>query len=138
GGGLIVISTGWAMVEQADGGARSEGQREGQPQDPFRQAFDPLPFPRTAGPGSVSVAITLGRNAARPPGGNLAALLAAVVASALIALSIHLCYGFADRLAPVLGATAMSVILRLSSFLLVCIGVQILWNGAKALLASLR
>jgi len=27
--------------------------------------------------------------------------------------------------------------LRLSSFLLVCIGVQILWNGVKALLHSL-
>jgi small neutral amino acid transporter SnatA (MarC family) len=31
----------------------------------------------------------------------------------------------------------MSVIMRLSSFLLVCIGVQILWNGAKALLITL-
>jgi small neutral amino acid transporter SnatA (MarC family) len=31
----------------------------------------------------------------------------------------------------------MSVIMRISSFLLVCIGVQILWNGAKALLVIL-
>jgi multiple antibiotic resistance protein len=31
----------------------------------------------------------------------------------------------------------MTVIVRLSSFLLVCIGVQILWNGVKALLATL-
>jgi len=138
GGGLIVISTGWTMLKQPDDDARSEVQREGQPQDPFRQAFYPLTLPLTVGPGSISVAITLGANAARHPGVNLAAMLAAVVASALIALSIYLCYGFADRLARVLGATAMSVILRLSSFLLVCIGVQILWNGAKALLASLR
>jgi len=29
------------------------------------------------------------------------------------------------------------VILRLSAFLLVCIGVQILWNGVKALLKTL-
>jgi len=138
GGGLIVISTGWAMLKQPDDDARSEVQREGQPQDPFRQAFYPLTLPLTVGPGSISVAITLGANAARHPGVNLADMLAAVVASALIALTIYLCYGFADRLARVLGATAMSVILRLSSFLLVCIGVQILWNGAKALLASLR
>jgi multiple antibiotic resistance protein len=32
----------------------------------------------------------------------------------------------------------MNVILKLSSFLLVCIGVQILWNGASQLLRSLR
>jgi multiple antibiotic resistance protein len=40
-------------------------------------------------------------------------------------------------LARLLGATAMNVIMRLSSFLLVCIGVQIIWNGASALLRSL-
>src|SRR5215813_12349484 len=138
GGGLIVISTGWTMLKQPDDDARSEVQREQQQQDPFRQAFYPLTLPLTVGPGSISVAITLGANAARHPGVNLADMLAAVIAAALISLSIYLCYGFADRLARVLGATAMSVILRLSSFLLVCIGVQILWNGAKALLASLR
>jgi len=48
-----------------------------------------------------------------------------------------LCYGFADRLARILGATGMTVITQLSSFFLVCIGVQIAWNGIKALLESL-
>ena len=31
----------------------------------------------------------------------------------------------------------MNVIVKLSSFLLVCIGVQIVWNGASQLLGSL-
>jgi multiple antibiotic resistance protein len=31
----------------------------------------------------------------------------------------------------------MSVIMRLSSFLLVCIGTQIIWNGVSALLKTL-
>jgi multiple antibiotic resistance protein len=30
----------------------------------------------------------------------------------------------------------MNVVLRLSSFILVCIGVQIVWNGASALLRA--
>jgi multiple antibiotic resistance protein len=55
----------------------------------------------------------------------------------MLAASIFLCYGFADRLARMLGATGMTVIMQLTSFLLVCIGVQILWNGASALLISL-
>jgi len=55
----------------------------------------------------------------------------------LIAGSVYLCYAFADRLAEVLGATAMSVIMRLSSFLLVCIGVQIMWNGLSSGLPEL-
>ena len=49
-----------------------------------------------------------------------------------------LCYGFADRLARMLGVTAMTVIMRLTSFLLLCIGVQIVWNGVSAFLGTLR
>jgi multiple antibiotic resistance protein len=63
-------------------------------------------------------------------------IMAALIGSVLIAISIFLCYGFADRLARILGATAMTVIMQLSSFFLVCIGVQIAWNGIKALLES--
>src|SRR5215471_8108239 len=55
GGGLIVISTGWTMLKEPDGDDRSEVQREGQQQDPFRQAFYPLTLPLTVGPGSISV-----------------------------------------------------------------------------------
>ena len=83
------------------------------------------------------MAITLGANAARPLAQNLPDIVGAVIGSLLIAVIVFLCYGFADRLARLLGATGMSVIMRLSSFLLVCIGVQILWNGASVLLGSL-
>ena len=135
GGGLIVISTGWTMLKGPDGDERSEMQREGRQQDPFRQAFYPLTLPLTVGPGSISIAITLGANAVHHRGVTLVAM-AALIAALLIAVSIYLCYAFADRLARVLGPAAMNVILRLSSFLLVCIGVQILWNGVSALLKS--
>ena len=60
-------------------------------------------------------------------------ILATVIGAAVVALSIYACYGFADRLAAVIGESGMSIVLRLSSFLLVCIGVQIMWNGASAL-----
>ncbi len=106
-------------------------------QDIFRNAFYPLTLPLTVGPGSISVAITLGANEPRHLGPNLLAILAAVIGSALVALSIYLCYGFADRFAAIIGENGMTIILRLSSFLLVCIGVQILWNGVSTLLRSL-
>jgi multiple antibiotic resistance protein len=140
GGGLIVISTGWVMLKRSDD---DDDERDGKvhkkvtPRDEFKNAFYPLTLPLTVGPGSISVAITLGANLPRHYGWNLLDLLAVLVGSVIIAVSIYLCYGFSDRLARALGATAMGVIMRLSSFLLVCIGVQILWNGAKALLATL-
>lgn len=137
GGGLIVISTGWALLKEKEEDDRGGAHREVESQGIFRHAFYPLTLPLTVGPGSISVAITLGANTPPHLGSTFLGILVAVIASALVALSIFLCYGFAERLAMLLGATGMSVILRLSSFLLMCIGVQILWNGASALLASL-
>jgi multiple antibiotic resistance protein len=139
GGGLIVISTGWAMLNRSDD---EDDAREGKvrktvgPRDEFRNAFYPLTLPLTVGPGSISVAITLGANVPRHHGWNPLGLLEIFIGCTIIAVSIYLCYGFSDRLARAIGATAMGVIMRLSSFLLVCIGVQILWNGARALLVT--
>lgn len=135
GGGLVVISAAWATLHSAGDVERTEVHRSIGPVAESR-AFYPLTLPLTVGPGSISVAITLGANAPHGYQANLAAIFGAVIGSAVIALSVYLCYGFADRLERILGPTAMSVILRLSSFLLLCIGVQILWNGARALLTS--
>src|SRR5258708_4407377 len=139
GGGLIEISNGWTMLkskEEVDRGP--EVQKKVNLSDVFRSAFYPLTLPLTVGPGSISMAITLGANEPHHLGPNLLAILAAVIGSALVSVSVYLCYGFSDRLAAVIGESGMSLILRLSSFLLVCIGVQILWNGASALLKSVH
>jgi multiple antibiotic resistance protein len=139
GGGLVVVSTGWAMLNQKDDDGRRDAARHKVDQgDIFKKAFYPLTMPLTVGPGSISIAVTLGANAPRHHGLNFLPTIAALVGSVLIAVSVFVCYSLADRLARLLGPTGMSVILRLSSFLLVCIGVQILWNGVKALLASLH
>jgi multiple antibiotic resistance protein len=139
GGGLVVISTGWAMLKHDDDDDTSEGgtRKNFVPQDEFKNAFYPLTLPLTVGPGSISVAITLGANVPRHHGWNVSGLVAIFVGTVIISVTIYLCYGFSDRLARALGKTAMSVIMRLSSFLLVCIGVQIMWNGVKALVASI-
>jgi multiple antibiotic resistance protein len=139
GGGLIVISTGWTILNHKDDGpAKNDaGRNDVSPQDEFKSAFYPLTLPLTVGPGSISVAITLGANLPRHGGGNILGILEILIGSAIIAASIYVCYGFSDKLARAIGATSMSVIMRLSAFLLVCIGVQILWNGAKALLITI-
>src|SRR5271156_1786476 len=138
GGGLIVISTGWALLSKKDDQERhGEVGKSVNPLDVFRNAFYPLTLPLTVGPGSISVAITLGANEPRHFGANAAAILAAVLGSALVALTVYLCYGFADRLAAILGENGMTIVMRLSAFLLVCIGVQILWNGVRALVQNL-
>ena len=139
GGGLVVISNGWALLTQKEEPDRgSEVQKKVNLEDIFRNAFFPLTLPLTVGPGSISVAVTLGANLPHHLGANLRAILATLIGSALVAASIYICYGFADRLAAAIGESGMSIMLRLSSFLLVCIGVQIMWNGVSALVRTLH
>ncbi len=138
GGGLVVMATGWAMLNQKDEDDRPRpAQHEMNPVDIFKNAFYPLTMPLTVGPGSISIAITLGANSPRHHGFDFLPVIPAIAGSLLIALTVFLSYASAERLARLLGRTGMTVIVRLSSFLLVCIGVQILWNGVKALLAAL-
>jgi multiple antibiotic resistance protein len=137
GGGLIVIANGWALLKRKDEDERESIDQTATRKNVVKYAFYPLTLPLTVGPGSISVAITLGANEPKHFGANLMVILAAVIGSAIVAATIYLCYGFADRLAKVLGENGMGIILRLSSFLLVCIGVQILWNGLKALIQTL-
>jgi len=137
GGGLVVASMGWGMLlekEQTYETARKNVQCT----DALHSAFYPLTLPLTVGPGSISVAITLGANSTRHYGFHITVVLAALIAMVCVAISVLLCYGLADQIARVIGKTGMMIIVRLSSFLLVCIGVQIMWNGISALLSSLH
>jgi multiple antibiotic resistance protein len=134
GGGLVVMSTGWTLLRREEDQAKSTQEKKIlSSQDIANRAFYPLTLPLTVGPGSISVAITLGADQA-PHRSSLVRLVAAVIGPALVALSIFLSYRFAERLASFLGETAMNVIVRLTSFILLCIGVQIVWNGLRALL----
>src|SRR5215831_13250271 len=99
GGGLVVISTGWAMLTRSDPGAsgdRGQMHQAVSTEDFLNKAFYPLTLPLSVGPGSISIAITLGANEPRRLGANLIAVLAAAIAAMLIALSVYACYAYAE------------------------------------------
>jgi multiple antibiotic resistance protein len=138
GGGLVVISTGWGLLRRPNDDETSAGGTPACKESDYAgQAFYPLTMPLTVGPGSISVAITVGAN--RPEGSEWRWPLIGgmLLGSALISVSIYLSYRFAERIGRTLGDSAMNIIIRLSSFILVCIGVQILWNGLSTLLRTL-
>jgi multiple antibiotic resistance protein len=135
GGGLIVIATGWTLLKQRDD-EKEDVQKTVQPQDTIRRAFYPLTLPLTVGPASISAAITLGAERGSPsriPSFDHLGCTHWIGADRDQHFALlWICH----RLARILGATGMTVITQLSSFFLVCIGVQIAWNGIKALLES--
>jgi multiple antibiotic resistance protein len=137
GGGLVVVSTGWALLRHSDGdGATEDAKRPCNEANYMRQAFYPLTLPLTVGPGSIAVAITVGANRTEGSGRQWPLIAGLLIGSFVIAVSIYLSYRFAERIGAALGDAAMNVVIRLSSFILVCIGVQITWNGLSTLLRS--
>ena len=137
GGGLVVMSTGWTLLQRDAEQERESAQKKITSQDIANRAFYPLTLPLTVGPGSISVALTLGANQV-PNQRSIVRLIAAVVGPALVVVTIYFSYRFAERIARILGQTAMNVIVRLASFILLCIGVQIVWNGVLDLLLHHR
>jgi multiple antibiotic resistance protein len=142
-GGIVVCSIGWSLLNSPNSppalqrNAATATRPPGASADDLEQrAFYPMTMPLTVGPGSISVALTLGANPAPGFRSLLATSLAQAVGILLVAISIYLCYRYADRILQKLGPTGTSVVVRLSAFILLCIGVQICWNGVHGLIVS--
>ena len=139
GGGLLVIAAGWRLLhEDHVEPTATPPVNEAWERELGRRGFYPLTFPLTVGPGSVSVAVTLG--AASMPGSREFSPLDLVLdlaGVAVVALTVYLSFRYASRLIDVLGETGTLVFLRLSSFILVCVGVSIFWSGVVGLVEPL-
>ena len=102
------------------------------------RAFYPLTFPLTCGPGSIAVAITVGASLHTPKvAESLVTFAGGMLGMALIGVLVALTYRYATRLLRPLGEMGQIVFMRLMAFILLSIGVQILWDGASALIGPL-
>ena len=136
-GGLVAAATGWSLLRHSDSDdATKDAKGPCNETNYMRQAFYPLTLPLTVGPGSISAAIAVGANRTEGAEWRWPVIAGLLIGAVVIAVAIYLSYRFAERIAEALGDAAMNVVIRLSSFILVCIGVQIAWNGLSALLRS--
>src|SRR5580692_10432364 len=136
GGGVIVCAIGWSFLMTPGTPAISDRSSTPGADVLTQRAFYPLTLPLTVGPGSISVAITLGANPPREFRSLFTTAVAHVIGVFIVAVSIYLCYRYADRILNKLGRTGTNVLIRLSAFILFCIGVQIIWNGLRAMLSA--
>ena len=132
GGGLLVTLSGWKILNQSDDLRDKQIANPPSSQAILSQAFYPLTMPLTVGPGSIAVALTLGSNLHTETHLHLIfSALTAVIGILLIGVTIFLCYWFSEALQRLLGPTGTSILIRLSAFIVVCIGVQIVFNGLQ-------
>ena len=137
-GGLIVAHAGWTLLNEGSQKTANEPPAEGQQADYTSQAFYPLTLPLTTGPGTIAVLISLGlsRSAYSDYTQDFQFVLASLLATIVIAVVIYICFAYSARVERLLGRGGTDIAVRLSAFILFCLGIQIIWNGASDLLRS--
>lgn len=137
-GGLVVAAMGWRLLNESDTLVRSEpAESAGDPAALRGKVFYPFTFPVTAGPGTLVVTLTLSAHASKRPLVEAAfahfGIFTAVVLQCIV---VYFCYAYADAIARKVSQQTAHGILRVVSFILFCIGVQIAWNGLAALVVG--
>ncbi|WP_269532292.1 MarC family protein [Chitinimonas sp. BJYL2] len=137
GGGIVVAAAGWRLLNVEDHSLEQKPEVPAGAVSNLRRAFFPLTFPFTIGPGSISIAITLGVTLRSRGGIDALNVAGGLIGIVLVCFTVYFCYRYAHRLLEWLGENGLTVFLRLTAFILLCIGVQIIWNGASELLHGL-
>ncbi|AOJ27554.1 MarC family protein [Burkholderia seminalis] len=130
GGGFAVAVAGWSMLNAPDVPAGGDVAVHGDDlQKLMARAFFPLTVPLTIGPGSIAAGIALHANRAHTAADYLLSGVVSVAVAALVAFAIWQTYSRATTLARYLGGEGTKVAMRVSAFLLLCVGVQIMLTG---------
>ncbi|WP_343627824.1 MarC family protein [Roseateles sp.] len=140
GGGLLVAYNAWIMltrnetnavqtaVVQNASGELAEAHHLSEAEI-VRRSFFPVTFPLTTGPGCIAAAIALGAQIPRSPIPYVMGAGIAAIGAAFTAAVVYLVYRNGGRLLMRMGEVGTLVMMRLMAFVLLCIGIQILWTG---------
>lgn len=137
-GGAVVAASAWKMLYSPQ---ENEDRKQAHADEAaFSRASDvaffPMTMPLTTGPGTISVAIALSASRPVTTGAIIPFFIGVSSAAIAVALTVGVCYASADRVVSILGNSRARVLTRLSAFLLLCIGVQILMTGMQGGLAA--
>jgi multiple antibiotic resistance protein len=144
-GGLVIAAIAWSLLNQESSDPSKEKMQAAaqvqanNPTETLRQkTFYPFTFPITAGPGCIVVTLTLSaRIPQRPISDNLLAHAGLMIAVLVLSTTVYFSYAYAPRIARRISPSTAHGILRVIAFILLCIGVQIAWNGLLPLLTTL-
>ncbi len=135
-GGAVVATRGWMIMNTGSRPNTMSSEIICDEKTAMSSSFFPLTLPMTAGPGSIATAITLGAEAQDVPG-KLAKTFSYIGFSfgiILAAITVFFTYHYAGYLIRRLGENGRMVIMKLSSFITLCIGLSIVWKGIEGLI----
>lgn len=129
GGGLVVAASGWTMLHSTPTSSVSHATSNLKFEAAKSLAFFPLTIPLTTGPGTIATAIAIGTSRHDSLESLVSAFPVWITAALLVTATIYHAYSRSGVLARVVGEQGTSIITRLSAFLLLCVGVQIVLTG---------
>jgi multiple antibiotic resistance protein len=143
-GGFVLAAMGWSLLNQKDPQTTvNEAHAEVETNEDVKHnsleqgAFYPLTFPVTTGPGCIVVMLTLSAHASKKTiSDTVLAHVGLFLAVVVLSVLIYVCYAYAPQITRKISPSTAHGILRVVAFILLCIGVQIAWNGAASLLAT--
>lgn len=142
-GGIVVGMAGWKLLNDQsqdkllNSVAASHGGQWNR-EELRRRSFYPFSFPLTVGPGTIAASVTLGTQMPHKPIDWLLTSIASAMGVLLTTVVIYLCYRFARNMERFLGDIGATVLMRLSAFILLCIGIEIGWAGVSDLMTDLH
>lgn len=132
-GGMLVVVSGWRLLysEETDAVrvAVADQAEDFSDLELIKRTFFPMSFPLTAGPGAIATAIALGTASPDAESNFFAGALTALVGTALTIGVVYLCYRYATVVLRRLGEIGTMIMMRIMAFVLVCIGLQMMWTG---------
>ncbi|WBF65833.1 MAG: NAAT family transporter [Candidatus Kinetoplastibacterium crithidii] len=136
GGGMLIMYSAWNLVTANDDNSSGESDQTKSMSLEMAnsRSFYPLTFPVTFGPGAIAGAITVGVSLIdEQPSIILLRLSGAIPAILLATFALYICMKFSAQMLNKLGKSGTAVFMRLSAFIMLCLGVQICWVGIQGL-----
>ncbi len=125
-GGLIVGSVGWRLQQQSP---RLDDKAHAEARDKVDVSLSPMALPIMAGPGAMSVAISLG--AGSP---HLWAELGDVGALAVLTIMNYVCLLLGEPIVKKMGCNGMDAFNKVLGFLVLGIGLNLVVSGVQDLI----
>lgn len=135
-GGFVLASMGWKMLNKQDSAEDHDKSTAvvAESSSLWSRVFYPFTFPITVGPGCVAVAITLSAHSQKADAiGTALVQTGDVVGILVVSALVYLCFQYSAFVMKSLGQSGTAVLMRLISFLVTCIGIQISWEGLQIL-----
>lgn len=132
-GGLVISSSGFALLKGEF--SKNRGMNKARKQaahDREKISLTPLAIPMMAGPGSISLLISLNEEYT-----NTCQIITTLIAVLVVCLICYIMMRGSQYIIRVLGPNGINSISRIIGFIVIALGIEYLWSGITSFLATL-